>query len=336
MKQIHYFQRYSQRENVVTNNTLLLFNRLYNSSILKFKNFLYGLSEVEIEIGLRITQQQKAKDSIPDGFIEQTSLRIVIETKLSNQFNPTQLKNHLKAFNNEEQQFLLCIGTSLPEANLNKEIIEYVSNFNKSNNKNIKLVFTTFKNIISQFSKSINDFDLELKALIEDFQDFCISENLISKDNLIMRMPLSGKSFEVNLKSSLYFDPAERGYSQHSFIGLYKEKAIRAIGRLENIIIADLIGDKLQIKESTNEITTEHEQKLRNSVVLAHEINGWNIAQGHKFYIVDKFIEIEFKKESPRAPFGTRYFDLNEFISNLNPTSDLEFIATELNGRVWQ
>ncbi len=40
MSEIHYFQRYSQKENVITNNTLLLFSRLYNHSPQKFNLFL--------------------------------------------------------------------------------------------------------------------------------------------------------------------------------------------------------------------------------------------------------------------------------------------------------
>ncbi len=35
MSNIHYFPRYSQKENMVTNNTLLLFSQLYNNSTVK-------------------------------------------------------------------------------------------------------------------------------------------------------------------------------------------------------------------------------------------------------------------------------------------------------------
>lgn len=52
MASIHYFPRYSQKENMVTNNTLLLFSRLYNNSPYKFKLFMNNLLEdSEVEIG---------------------------------------------------------------------------------------------------------------------------------------------------------------------------------------------------------------------------------------------------------------------------------------------
>ncbi len=40
MSSVHYFQRYSQLENFVTNNTLLLLSRLYNEPPFKFKMLL--------------------------------------------------------------------------------------------------------------------------------------------------------------------------------------------------------------------------------------------------------------------------------------------------------
>lgn len=43
MSNLHYFHRYSQKENVVTNNTLLLLSRLYAHNALYFEAFLADL-----------------------------------------------------------------------------------------------------------------------------------------------------------------------------------------------------------------------------------------------------------------------------------------------------
>lgn len=43
MTDIHYFPRYSQPENVVTNNTLLLLLRLYQYNRFKFERFMAAL-----------------------------------------------------------------------------------------------------------------------------------------------------------------------------------------------------------------------------------------------------------------------------------------------------
>ena len=81
MSNIHYFQRYNHKENVVTNNTLLLLSRLYNESHLKFElflsHFLDGTKEESVSIGLQFHQLTKGQSgSIPEGSIFQKGLKI--------------------------------------------------------------------------------------------------------------------------------------------------------------------------------------------------------------------------------------------------------------------
>ena len=84
MNTIHYFQRYSQRENVVTNNTLLLFSRLYTHNPYSFGGFINECLDAPLGVGVSFVQQKRAssKGSVPDGLISQSSFKIVIETKL--------------------------------------------------------------------------------------------------------------------------------------------------------------------------------------------------------------------------------------------------------------
>ncbi len=62
---VHYFQRYHEKENVVTANTMLLLSRLYSYLSDKFYRFLkseYFFETFELELVLRL---QKSIDSIP-------------------------------------------------------------------------------------------------------------------------------------------------------------------------------------------------------------------------------------------------------------------------------
>ena len=56
--QVHYFQRYQQKENVMTANTLLLLSRLYDYSPRKFYRFLKQCSiyneSVELDISFEM------------------------------------------------------------------------------------------------------------------------------------------------------------------------------------------------------------------------------------------------------------------------------------------
>ena len=67
MRSIHYFPRYSQRENTVSNNTLLLLLRLMKASRTKFEEFITRLAgDADLEFSpqwLRIGQQQSTRES---------------------------------------------------------------------------------------------------------------------------------------------------------------------------------------------------------------------------------------------------------------------------------
>lgn len=84
---IHYFQRYHQKENVETANTMLLFNRLYTYSPNKFYSFLKTFLPDNAEVEMGIDLQKKSKNSVPDAVISQPSFKIVIETKLNGAFS---------------------------------------------------------------------------------------------------------------------------------------------------------------------------------------------------------------------------------------------------------
>ena len=92
--QIHYFQRYHSKENVDTSNTMLMLSRLYNYNADKFFAMLNALilgqdETPEITFDLQVV----GDESVPDAIISQKSFKIVVETKLHNQFQQNQLEN---------------------------------------------------------------------------------------------------------------------------------------------------------------------------------------------------------------------------------------------------
>ena len=119
MRSVHYFPRYSQRENVVTNNTLLLFLRLMEFSRSRFETFLGALAgDADLQFApewLRIGQQKVADRSVLDGFIAQDSIKIAIETKLGTNFNSDQLMRHLEIFERENHKLLVLLGPVAPQ-----------------------------------------------------------------------------------------------------------------------------------------------------------------------------------------------------------------------------
>ncbi len=108
---IHYFQRYHEKENVATANTMLLLSRLYSYSSDKFFRLLksqYFLDSFNPEIVF--TLQEKSVDSIPDATITQESFKIAVETKMSDWFYEDQLLRHLKSFNDEKFKVMITLA----------------------------------------------------------------------------------------------------------------------------------------------------------------------------------------------------------------------------------
>ncbi len=146
---IHYFQRYHQKENVATANTMLLLSRLYSYSSNKFFTFLKELCfnnnvENEVNLELNFTIQEKSKDSVPDATIAQESFKIVVETKITDWFHEDQLENHLKAFENQKYKILLTLASEPMNNEKKEEFEKKLEIYNKKpNNTSVIHVNTT-------------------------------------------------------------------------------------------------------------------------------------------------------------------------------------------------
>jgi len=336
MSSIHYFQRYSQPENVATNNTLLLLSRLYNYSPNKFNGFLSELlNDANLESGVIFNQQKRGKTSIPDGCIYQSSFKILIETKLYDKFEISQLNEHLNSFESEEYKVLLLLSTSEPDQLIKRKIEEIIVEYNKNNGKNIKFISTTFQNIVSKYRNCLEDYDYKLQEVVDDYESYCIECSLITNNDSRMRVVACGWTSELNFRYNLYFDPIERGYSAHKFFGIYKEKKVIGVGKLENVIFANLIDDnELNILECTSPVTMLQKENIIGVIRSVQNENNWDISQNHKFFCVDKFYKTNFVKETKYPIQRSKFFDLKELLE-INEIPDTETIARLLIEKSW-
>jgi hypothetical protein len=343
MSNIHYFQRYSQRENVITNNTLLLLSQLNRYSPALFESFLntlVGNDNEPLPVGVQIEQQTSSGEgSIPDGFIKQDSFKIVIETKMHAGFRLDQLASHLNAFEDEGQSILLLISPEGLNQTSKAEIQVAISQYNNRQDKNIQFTTTTFDDLIKCFKESIdNSRDFEMLDLIEDYENFCSGEGILPTWQFVMRALTAGRSIRENFEFNLYYDHAARGYRKHKFLGLYQDKAIRGVGEIVNTVTCNLENGRLtDVKsESGKEVTGGELDRIRSVIPLANERNGYQIERDHRFFLVDRFWETNFRKRTPYPIRRSKYFDLRfELETDYIPESAQE-IAGLLNGRDWR
>lgn len=340
MSVIHYFPRYSHKENMVTNSTLLLFSRLYYNSADKFKIFINLILEdesIELDTTVIFGQQEKGNGSIPDGVIRQESFKVIIETKLYGQQNIEQVKKHLNAFNNEDKKVFLWINKEAIEREYKDEIIARLNEYYEHTGSKIYFASVTFKQICKCFNDTIFDYDLEMKELIQDYEAFCSETKLIDNSDTKMRTVLTGRTFEQNMENNIYYAPSERGYQNYKYLGLYKDKAIRGIGVVICSVDAtyNFKSEKLTVgKPQLGKITSEQEHTIKKVIVEAKEKMGIDISEGHRFFLVDKYYETEFIKPTKGGLMGTKYFDLAD-IDGYQKNMTSKEVANLLNGKLW-
>ncbi|MFW6027043.1 MAG: hypothetical protein ACOCRX_11970 [Candidatus Woesearchaeota archaeon] len=338
MSEITNFPMYKNSEDIITNHTLFLFNRLYDYSPEKFQLFLNSIMELEdpVSTEMYFKQQVNTSKSRVDGVIKQNSFKVIIETKRNKNFGIKQIKNHLTGFDNEDKKVILLIGSEAIEKSRIKELKKKViAEYNKEHDNKINLISTTFEDIIEKFQEVIEKFDKEMQELIEDYEILCEKENIMNKKKTRMRAVPCGDTLEINLKYDLYYMPESRGFRGHKYIGIYNDKTIKAIGEIVKISVVECDVDEgiVDIVEG-DELNNQEKDKILEVVKVAYEEVGHEIGSGVRFFLVNKFFDTYYKKETKYPLLGAKYFDVSEIIDGEVPDNTKK-LAEQLKNHKW-
>ena len=335
---IHYFQRYHSKENVATANTMLLLSRLYSYSPNKFflllkTEFFSDDFKPEIEFEL----QKKSENSIPDATITQGGFKIVVETKLSDWFYSDQLLRHLESFNDEKCKVMITLA---PEPMADEKLSKFQSvlkEYNTGKSSPVIHINTTFENLANAINKVIDDRDYEMQEILDDYLDYCYTDELITVSDAwkIMRVRLAGTTFDFNMREGVYYDSAEHGFRPHDYLGLYRNKSVRAIGKVCARIVAIPTAQGMEYDVEYGELTDERKQKIHNAIKDAVAY-GYDLSSiKHRYFFVDQFYETDFKKSTLYPPRGTRIFDLSAILE-MSELPSSEEIAELLKNKTWE
>lgn len=315
---IHYFQRYHKGEDVATANTMLLLSRLYSYSPDIFFKFLkdqyFGDIAFEPELSFVLQDKSEGGGSIPDATITQPSFKLVIETKMTDWFHPDQLIKHLRKFKNEEYKVLITLSSELMEQKKKESIDKAIMKYNTEKHTHIIHVNTTFELLAQGIQNVITDRDYEMQDVLEDYRDYCYNDKLIIVSDAWkkMRMQLAGTTFDFNISSNVYYDNIDRGFSPHDYLSLYKEKSIRAVGKITAIITAVCKNGELQYNVERGDLTEERKQKIDNAIEDSKRY-GY-VLDATRYFFVEKFYLTNFPKITKGPSMGTRVFDLKEVL----------------------
>lgn len=335
--QIHYFQRYHEKENVATANTMLLLSRLYSYSSDKFFRFLkseYFSDSFNPEI--IFTLQEKSVDSIPDATITQESFKIVVETKMSDWFYEDQLLRHLNSFSDEKYKVMITLAPELMEEGKKAEFEEKLKAYNEKQTHPVIHINTTFEDMANAISDILDDRDYEMQDVLSDYLNYCYTNGLIpvSDSWKYLRMQLAGTTLNFNVSAGVYYDNAERGFRAHDFLGLYKNKSVRAVGKVIARITAVETEDGVKYNPEFGDLTDERKETIAKAMADG-DSHGYDLRSiEHRYFFVDKFYETDFKKITPRAPMGTRIFDLTQVLGT-EDIPETEELARRLTEETW-
>jgi hypothetical protein len=336
MKEVHYFQRFSKKEDVATNNTLLLFERLQHQNAWFFQQILRALiSDDDLVVGAHLTQQEKTTSgTIADGVIHQRSFHIVLETKRHASFDVKQLEGHLAAFESSKEglEVLLLLGTQEPDDLPAAK--QAVADFNAKRKKSVRLAWTTFANVIDKCRDVLPEHERMMVEILDDYEDFCNEEGLISKSDADFLVVGCSQSLQENIEFRLYYTPY-RSHRPAKYIGFYDNKAVRAIGVLEKVVHVERTESGLHAVEG-GALTQEQQTRIDGSMDSASK-RGWDITHGHFFFLAGAVELTLFQKQTKYPLWSRRYFDLREVLA-LDASvklPELSSLAQALRSRTW-
>ena len=167
MSNQHYFPRYTQAENQVTNNVLLLLSRLQIASPKALEEILNRVVGDDFgaipTIGLALTQQSRGSTSVPDAHLRQEAIDIFVETKINGGFDREQIARHLGTIASKRPQggenvYLFLLAPELCDL----RSLEIESSF-------VKIIPTTFETLANEAAAFSTMLDFATQEIVDDF-----------------------------------------------------------------------------------------------------------------------------------------------------------------------
>ena len=194
----------------------------------------------------------------------------------------------------------------------------------------------TFEALVDGIREVIDDRDYEMQDVLTDYLDYCYRDNLIPVSDgwKYLRVQLAGTTFDFNLRENLYYDSVDRGFRAHDYLGLYKEKSVRAIGKIQAVITA-VRNDQgeLEYHAERGMITEAYKAAIARAIEdgkqYSYDLNA------ERYFFVEKFYATDFRKITPRAPMGSRIFDLTEILDTTEKLPEPDQLARMLSQKTW-
>ena len=259
-------------------------------------------------LGIDFRQQIRSETSVPDGVILQEPIHIVIETKVTAGVDVDQLIRHCESFDKEKSgNHLLLLTKNKTE----DQVLEPVR-------RRVKEIGVTFRNVtfeaLCESLKGLaKEHETHLMRVIEDYAAYCTEMGLLPDRRKLLRIVPCGTTFELNKQWHVYYQPTDRGYSAHDYIGIYNQKSVRLLGRVAAIYDTKIdAADQMQLTLVEGTERPEFRERIAGMVIDSKQKVGWDLTSDTRFFCADQFLPTEFEKTSWGGIQGPRFWDISE------------------------
>lgn len=328
-KTISLFSGYSQKENRITNYCLLALKMIYEENPKFLGEILSGLVGYDMseDIGVKFRQQERRKNSVPDGLISQRSFMVYIETKNFDWFYDQQLENHLDALDVESQGLKVLLALGKFDSDMASRFVK-IKNLCEGKFKN-KIFFSPVS-----FEDFINAVDLpslpkNISDAVKDLRGYLDEEGLLpSWQNWLDVINCAGLPDDV-LKGKVYMCPAEAGAYNHGrckYFGMYRQKKVEEIALIRAVVDVESSSQSKLLWKNNDKNTSDLLTEAQNKVT--------QLRPGEyptRVFLLDELYDTNFIKDSPGGMLGSKQY-FNIFRLNAENAKELAEILT---GRFW-
>ncbi len=329
-RNISLFSGYNSSENRTTNYCLLVLKTLYEDNPKYLAEVFTDLLGENIGdlVGVSFRQQEKKKNSVPDGLISQQSFTIYIEAKNWDWFYDSQLEAHLKGLDRENpgRKILIALGNFDHSGTDRFRAIKKLCE--EKYRKTIIFADLSFENLLTA-CETLGGLSKNLTDMLADFRQYLTEQDLLSSwEQRLDVINCAGMPQEV-IEGNVYICPATSGAYNHSrckYFGMYRNKMVERVALIEAVV--DVESHDIAIVKWKN-IKGQDADYIR----MARERHEkWRKDDyPTRVFILSHLIETAFHKGTKGGMFGSkRYFD----IGALSP-KDAQDLAEKLRDKQW-
>ncbi len=282
-----------------------------------------------------VQDTKNGKGSIPDFSIMQHSFKIVVEAK-EGAFNIDQLERHLIGLSDKKEfQYKVLIALSP-----HNDVQPYLKKL-KTEYPGIYIVHRTYLDFYKIISGNIHEIkDCAFFEILEEYKTYCEKERLVNYSDDTIMVRLTSNTFDFNFRNGIYYDTNKYTPFGFRYLGLYKDKSVKAVGKIVKIVEAHMDDDgNISYGDIIYGKTLTEEDKRKVELAIEDRKNKYcNETEPHWHFIVEKFVKVVNFRKKKYGLYGKKKFYLNEDfgIADINKCTIEEIAAAMKDYDKWE